>query len=103
MMKTVLKENLLRRVFLLVVVAMLSNGSLVVAQTGVQSAPNVKQESMVKGTVVDDTGEPVIGATVMVKGAKGKGSVTDSDGNFMISGVMQKVPMHLMEVLVVSL
>lgn len=37
----------------------------------------------VKGHVNDDTGEPVIGATVRVEGAQG-GAVTDFDGNFTI-------------------
>lgn len=35
----------------------------------------------VKGTVVDQTGEPVVGATVMVKGTT-VGASTDIDGNF---------------------
>jgi len=37
----------------------------------------------VSGTVVDETNEPLIGASVMVKGTKG-GVVTDLDGNFTI-------------------
>lgn len=37
----------------------------------------------VKGTVVDSTGEPIIGATVKVVGT-GTGTVTDIDGNFTI-------------------
>lgn len=37
----------------------------------------------VKGHVNDDTGEPVIGATVRVEGAQG-GTVTDYEGNFTI-------------------
>ncbi|MDE6697708.1 MAG: TonB-dependent receptor [Muribaculaceae bacterium] len=37
----------------------------------------------VKGTVVDDTGEPLIGVTVMVVGVPG-GTVTDLDGNYSI-------------------
>lgn len=38
------------------------------------------------GTVVDEQGEPVIGASVLVKGTS-KGSVTDLDGNFKIADV----------------
>lgn len=41
------------------------------------------QDSTVTGTVVDDTGEPIIGATVMVDGTS-NGTVTDLDGNFTI-------------------
>ena len=37
----------------------------------------------VKGQVVDDQGEPLIGATVKTKDAK-TGAVTDLDGNFEI-------------------
>ena len=39
--------------------------------------------SAVTGTVVDATGEPLIGASVVVKGAK-QGVTTDIDGNFSI-------------------
>lgn len=38
----------------------------------------------VKSTVVDETGEPLIGATVMVKGTT-NGAATDIDGNFSIT------------------
>ena len=37
----------------------------------------------VKGNVTDDTGEPLIGVTVMVVGQKG-GTVTDLDGDYSI-------------------
>ncbi len=42
------------------------------------------QNKSVKGTVYDEAGEPVIGATVAVKGTK-IGTVTDLDGNFSLS------------------
>ena len=38
----------------------------------------------VTGRVVDSTGEPLIGATIMVEGTK-EGAVTDIDGNFTIN------------------
>ena len=41
-------------------------------------------QNMVKGTVIDETDIPLIGATVMVKGNTG-GTITDIDGNFTIS------------------
>ena len=41
-------------------------------------------QSQVTGTVVDETGETVIGATVMEKGTA-NGTVTDLDGNFTLS------------------
>lgn len=43
------------------------------------------QQKMIKGQVVDDSGEAIIGATVTVKGEKG-GTITDIDGNFSIQG-----------------
>ena len=43
------------------------------------------QKIQVKGNLVDGTGEPLIGATVKVKGNAGVGAVTDFDGNFIIS------------------
>ena len=47
--------------------------------------PAVQQTKKVQGTVSDDMG-PVIGATVMVKGAgASNGTVTDFDGNFSIN------------------
>ena len=40
-------------------------------------------QTAVSGTVIDATGEPVIGATVMEKGTS-NGTVTDFDGNFTL-------------------
>ena len=46
---------------------------------------NVQQGELVKGTIVDETGEPIIGATVLVVGGSAtQGTVTDMDGNFSI-------------------
>ena len=39
----------------------------------------------VKGTVVYESGEPIIGATVMEVGVSGNGTVTDLDGNFSLT------------------
>lgn len=49
-----------------------------------QVAQVVQQAGHVKGQVLDPTGEPVIGATVKVKGAK-TGTITDIDGNFTLN------------------
>lgn len=40
--------------------------------------------AQIKGTVVDSKGEPIIGATVLVKGTQ-TGTVSDFDGNFTIN------------------
>lgn len=47
---------------------------------------NVQAESECKGVVFDATGEPVIGASVVVKGKNGVGTVTDIDGNLHTLG-----------------
>ena len=39
----------------------------------------------VSGKVVDSTGEPIIGASVVVKGNTGVGTVSDIDGNFQLT------------------
>jgi TonB-linked SusC/RagA family outer membrane protein len=46
---------------------------------------DVQQEESIKGTVVDQSGETIIGASVLVVGAKtATGTVTDFDGNFTL-------------------
>lgn len=39
----------------------------------------------VKGTVIDNTGEPVIGASVFEQGVQSNGVATDIDGNFTLT------------------
>lgn len=53
------------------------------------SATTALAQSNVTGTVVDETGEPIIGASVMVKGTK-TGTVTDVDGKFSLVNVQGK-------------
>ena len=48
------------------------------------SASALAQNKTVTGTVLDELGEPVIGATVTVEGTK-TATVTDLDGNYKIS------------------
>lgn len=45
----------------------------------------VMAQSQVRGTVVDESGEPVIGASVQLKSDKSKGAITDMNGVFTIS------------------
>lgn len=54
--------------------------------TGDASAMIVQQGKKVTGVVVDASGEPVIGANVVVKGTT-NGTITDFDGNYTIEGV----------------
>ncbi len=41
-------------------------------------------QTQVRGVVVDETGEPVIGATILIKGTA-QGTITDFDGNFALT------------------
>lgn len=43
-----------------------------------------QQSTMVQGTVTDESGEPLIGVSVTVKGATGVGAVTNIDGAYKI-------------------
>ena len=65
-------NQLLRKSFALVLLAMLMPFSL------------LAQDIKVQGVVTDQTGETVIGATVMQKGTS-NGTVTDLDGNFALN------------------
>lgn len=47
---------------------------------------NQSKDGQCTGTIIDPTGEPVIGATVTVKGKQG-GTITDFDGKFALSDV----------------
>lgn len=47
------------------------------------AVPALAQNMDIKGTVVDQNGEPIIGASVRVEGQKG-GVITDLDGNYII-------------------
>ena len=48
------------------------------------ATPALAQNQTVKGTVVDEKGEPVIGASVVIAGQSGTGVITDLDGNYTI-------------------
>ncbi|WP_289200212.1 SusC/RagA family TonB-linked outer membrane protein [Phocaeicola sartorii] len=49
-----------------------------------ESVQSVLQTHTVKGTIVDETGEPMIGVSVIVKGQSTVGTITDFDGNFVL-------------------
>ena len=54
---------------------------IALGQTTAQQA-----QKSVSGTVVDDKGVPIVGATVIVKDSQ-KGTVTDADGRYVINDV----------------
>ena len=59
--------------------------SLCVSLMALFASPAFAQNQTVKGTVVDEKGEPIIGASVVVAGQTGSGVITDFDGNYSIS------------------
>ena len=70
-------------------IAVLCSAMLFAPSAGMLSAhaavQNVQQSETITGTVVDNTGEAVIGASVVVVGSQPViGTVTDFDGNFSI-------------------
>lgn len=82
-----LKKTSGRRVlFSAALLASLCMGSPQFSYAGTENVQTVMQAGTVKGTVVDATGEPVIGANVMLKGSA-QGTITDIDGKFSLSGV----------------
>ncbi|HCN53887.1 MAG TPA: SusC/RagA family TonB-linked outer membrane protein [Prevotella sp.] len=77
-----MKSKILRAV---VLTTALTLNPFVSAMPSAASPQDVQQASQVSGTVVDDQGEPIIGATVLVVGAStSQGTVTDFDGNFRV-------------------
>lgn len=74
-----------KRLLAMIMAGTLSLPAVVVASgTGVPAqATSAVASRTVKGRVVDDTGEPLPGATVMVKGTQ-IGTGTDIDGNFTV-------------------
>lgn len=63
---------------------MIGSGYVNEVRASVNSVQAAQQTATVKGTVLDRTGEAIIGATVIEKGTK-NATVTDFDGNFSLS------------------
>lgn len=66
-----------------VALSMLSYGNNSYAAAGPEINVQTQQTKRITGTVVDEAGVPIIGATVMQKGSS-TGTVTDTDGKFSI-------------------
>ena len=56
---------------------------LILSLTVLLTSTIMYAQSEISGTVIDATGETIIGATVMEKGTS-NGTITDFDGNFTI-------------------
>ncbi|MBR3452017.1 MAG: SusC/RagA family TonB-linked outer membrane protein [Muribaculaceae bacterium] len=69
---------------LLAVATLAMGGGMVLAMPSAQAQSGAVQVSTVTGQVLDENGEPMIGATVSVKGTS-VGTATDFDGRFSIS------------------
>ena len=54
-----------------------------------------QQGKTVRGTVTDSNGEPVIGATIIVKANPSHGTVTDIDGNFILSNLPENAVLQI--------
>ena len=50
-------------------------------------APQAEEDSPVKGRITSPSGEPLPGASVMVKGVPGRGVIADADGRYEISAM----------------
>lgn len=46
-----------------------------------------QQKKKISGIIVDDTGLPVIGANIVLKGGAGVGTITNIDGEFTLEGI----------------
>ena len=58
------------------------------AQADIQHVNAINQSGGVKGNIVDQNGDPIIGATVRVDGTS-NATVSDLDGNFVLSNVKE--------------
>ena len=67
--------------------AMLCPATMMAAGNGstALSPQAVHQNGVVKGTVVDETGQPMIGVTIIPQSGTKNGTITDLDGNFTVN------------------
>lgn len=61
-----------------------TNGHIIIQKKTNSNITNTSS-SILKGTIVDENGLPVIGANVLVKGSKTNGTITDVNGNFSLN------------------
>lgn len=68
-----------------------TNGTNIVLRLKVQQ----QKKYQFKGKVIDDNGEPVIGASVTIKGETGNGVITDLDGKFILTSTAGKITLEI--------
>lgn len=79
-----LRTMMFKNLCLCALLAALAPSSM--AYASVEGVEAVQQNKRVVGTIIDETGEPVIGANVIVKGTT-NGVITDMDGHFELTNV----------------
>ena len=74
--------------YLMAAALCLASGTAIQISASENTSLGIQQQkgNTIQGTVVDQNGEPVIGASVRVKGSR-NGTVTDLDGKFTLTGV----------------
>lgn len=85
-MNDILKCSPKRFLFSMVVASALLTGIPQNTYAEVDRSQTAMQTVTVKGTVLDANSEPIIGASVLMKGTT-NGTITDIDGNFILSNV----------------
>ena len=75
--------------------------SLVVVFMSMSATPSLAQGTL-RGNVIDSQGEPLIGATVVMKGKTSVATVTDFDGNFVLNTLAKKATLLVSYVGMVS-
>ncbi|MDR1600910.1 MAG: TonB-dependent receptor [Tannerella sp.] len=75
------------RIMTLFVLFVITGTVMMSARSGYSQATPEPQQNriLITGTVVDLTGEPIIGANVVEKGAAANGTITDTNGNFSLN------------------
>ena len=87
-MNEFMKQSLFRKIFTTMKVILLVGGVFTVFLVQVSATPNLIfnknfEVDQVSGVVTDEDGEPLVGATVLIKGTT-EGTTTDIDGSFSL-------------------
>lgn len=80
------KRICFRRIWTLLFILMIVQVSAIEFAFGDQTQAEALQQKKITGTVKDNAGSPIPGATVMIKGTN-KGAATDANGQFVLSNL----------------
>lgn len=84
-------ESVLSKIFSGQSVDIEINGRNVSIKKHVQEISAKIDRSTIKGIIRDETGEPLIGASVLLKGKTSEGAITDIDGSYSLSALPSDV------------